>query len=101
MSGAALRGVYKVGRHSYHQSMKTTVSEKGQITIPKAVRTRLGIRPGQVLDVHDEGGRLIASKVVGADPVQRVYGILRLGKSTDQMLEELRGRPDAIDAASQ
>jgi antitoxin PrlF len=77
--------------------MKTTVSEKGQITIPKAVRTRLGIRPGQVLDVHDEGGRLIASKVMGTDPVQRVYGILKLGTSSDRALEDLRGRADATD----
>ena len=80
--------------------MKTTVSEKGQITIPKAVRTRLGIRPGQVLDVHDEGGRLIAKKVIGADPLERVYGILKDGKSSDRLLEELRGRPDAIDSAT-
>jgi len=77
--------------------MKTTVSEKGQITIPKAVRTRLGIRPGQVLDVHDEGGRLIASKIVPEDRVQAVYGILKLPGGTDRAIEDLRGKPDAID----
>ena len=79
--------------------MKTVVSEKGQITIPKAVRTRLGIRPGQVLDVLEDGGRLVASKVVSEDPVQRVYGILKLGRSTDRVIEQLRGRPDAVDAS--
>ena len=30
--------------------MKAVVSEKGQVTIPKTLRDRLGIRPGQVLD---------------------------------------------------
>ena len=35
--------------NSYFFNMKTRVSERGQITIPKAVRERLGIRPGQVL----------------------------------------------------
>ena len=30
--------------------MKTKVSEKGQITIPKAVRLKLGLRPGTVLE---------------------------------------------------
>jgi hypothetical protein len=43
--------------------------------------------------------RLVASKVRGADPVSRVYGILKVSKSTDRMLEELRGRPDAIKSA--
>ncbi len=78
--------------------MKTVVSEKGQITIPKAVRTRLGIRPGQVLDVRDEGGRIVATKRVPEDRVQRVYGILKLPGGTDRAIEELRGKPDAVDA---
>ncbi len=69
------------------------------MTIPKAVRTRLGIKPGQVLDVREDGGRLIASKVVAEDPVQRAYGILKLRESTDRVVEELRGRPDAVDPA--
>ncbi len=30
--------------------MKTTVSEKGQVIIPKALRDKLGLRPGTVLD---------------------------------------------------
>ncbi len=36
--------------------MKTIVSEKGQITIPKPLRRRLGIRAGQQLNVHEQGG---------------------------------------------
>jgi antitoxin PrlF len=73
--------------------MKTTVSEKGQITIPKALRDRLGIEPGQVLDVREDGGRLVLAKQVEADPVDSVYGILKLDRSTDELLEELRGGP--------
>jgi len=76
--------------------MRTRVSEKGQITIPKAVRGRLGIRPGQVLDVQEEGGRLVASKIVSEDPVQRAFGILKAVGPTDRVVEDLRGRPDAI-----
>lgn len=40
--------------------MKTTVSKKGQITIPKASRDRLGIRPGQELAVE------VADFLIGA-----------------------------------
>ena len=77
--------------------MKTVVSEKGQITIPKAVRDRLGIRAGQVLDVHDEGGRIVASKLVAQDPIERVYGVLKLGRGTDRIIEELRGPVDTVE----
>jgi len=70
--------------------MTTTVSEKGQITIPKTVRDRLGIRPGQELEVKEDHGRLILSKVIEQDPVDRVFGILKLGKSTDEIMEEMR-----------
>lgn len=75
--------------------MKTTVSEKGQVTIPKPLRDRLGIRPGQILEVREEGGRLVATKAIAEDPVERLYGILKVGRSSDRLIEELRGRPDA------
>lgn len=74
--------------------MKTTVSERGQITIPKALRDRLGIRPGQVLEVREDHGRLIMVKRVPEDVWDSVTGILKLGKSTDQIIDEMRGNPD-------
>ncbi len=76
--------------------MNSKVSEKGQVTIPKPLRDRLGIRPGQVLDFHEEEGRLVASKISPQDPVESVYGILRLEHSTDEILTSLRGEPDAL-----
>jgi AbrB family looped-hinge helix DNA binding protein len=76
--------------------MKAIVSEKGQVTIPKRLRDRLGIRPGQVLDFDEDAGRLIASKVVEIDPIDAVYGTLSLGRRTDELIEELRGKPDAV-----
>lgn len=76
--------------------MKSVVSERGQVTIPKALRDRLGIRPGEVLDFSEEKGRLVARKLVAQDPVDAVYGVIRLGRSTDEMVNRLRGRPDAV-----
>lgn len=76
--------------------MKAIVSEKGQVTIPKPLRDRLGIRPGQVLDFHAERGRLVATKAATEDAVERAYGILALGESTDVLLEGLRGPVDAV-----
>ena len=76
--------------------MKTTVSEKGQVTIPKALRDRLGIRPGAVLDVREEAGRLVATKQSTDDAVGRVYGILKVRRRTDRLMDSLRGKPDAV-----
>lgn len=78
--------------------MKATVSEKGQVTIPKALREKLGIRPGQVLDFSaDDRGRLIATKASSRSALDELYGVLNLGKTTDEIMRELRGdREDLI-----
>lgn len=76
--------------------MKATVSERGQVTIPKRLRERLGIRPGQVLDFQEERGRLVATKLAHEDAVESVYGILELDATTDELISRLRGEPDAV-----
>jgi AbrB family looped-hinge helix DNA binding protein len=74
--------------------MRSTVSEKGQVTIPKPLRDRLGIGAGAVLEFREEGGRLIATKAVARDPVDAVYGVLDLGQGTDEFVRQLRGDGD-------
>lgn len=76
--------------------MLSTVSEKGQITVPKPLRERLGIRPGDQLEILEEGGRLVLTKTIlgGRDPVDAAYGILSLDASTDEAIRALRGEPD-------
>lgn len=71
--------------------MKAKVAERGQVTIPKPLRERLGIQPGTVLDFEESEGRLIAVKAASTDPVSEVYGCLRLGRSTEEVMQELRG----------
>lgn len=76
--------------------MHSTISEKGQITVPKPLRDRLGIRSGDRLEFTEGHGGLVVRKVTGRDPVEAVYGILNLGESTDDRLRTLRGDPDAV-----
>ncbi len=76
--------------------MLSTVSEKGQITVPKRLRERLGIRPGDRLELVEDAGRLVATKAVSGDPVAAVYGVLNLGASTDETIRALRGPSDAV-----
>jgi AbrB family looped-hinge helix DNA binding protein len=72
--------------------MKATVSEKGQVTIPKALRTKLGIRPGTVLQFEAVRGRLIAHKAAQRDVFDEVYGTLKMEESVDEFIERIRGR---------
>jgi antitoxin PrlF len=76
--------------------MLSTVSEKGQITVPKRLRERLGIYPGDRLELVEDAGRLVATKTVPGDPVAAVYGILGAARSTDEAIRALRGSPDAV-----
>src|SRR5690606_17175 len=73
--------------------MEATVAERGQITLPKAVRDALGLTKGTLLRVELEGGRIILRKNVD-DAISRARGRFRLpeGVSTDDVMRELRGR---------
>lgn len=81
--------------------MDATVAERGQITLPKAVRDALGLTKGTLLKVELEGSRIILRKNVD-DAISRARGRFRLpeGVSTDDVMRELRGRApgDPVDA---
>ncbi|MEX1045815.1 MAG: AbrB/MazE/SpoVT family DNA-binding domain-containing protein [Actinomycetota bacterium] len=73
------------------------VSEKGQVTIPKALRDSLGIDAGDVLEFEEHRGRLVARKRVSSEGMDEVFGILsHLGLTTDEMMLELRGDPPVL-----
>lgn len=71
--------------------MKTTVSEKGQITIPKRLRDRLGLVPGTVVDFEEADGRLVGRKLVRADHLNDLVGVIELPGGVDAYLDETRG----------
>lgn len=74
--------------------MPHTVSEKGQVTIPKQLRDRLGIVAGTELEFSEDDGRLVARKVRRRDPIDAVYGILDLPAGVDATVDDLRGPVD-------
>ena len=73
--------------------MEATVAERGQITLPKAVRDALGLTKGTVLKVELDGGRIILRKNVD-DAVSRLRGRFRLDgfADTDDAMRTIRGR---------
>ena len=77
--------------------MPTTVTSKGQVTIPKPVRDRLGIKPGNAVDFQPtEDGRFVLIKV-GAKRIRSRFEALRgragRGLSTDEIMALTRGEP--------
>ena len=73
--------------------LTATVAERGQVTIPKALHDRLGIKPATVLAFSVKNGVLTAVKVVPNDPVADVTGCLGADRRTDEWVAELRGAP--------
>lgn len=70
--------------------MKAKVAERGQVTIPKKLRKKLGIRPGTVLDFSDIEDKLVAVKSNTLDDVDQVYGSLGSGRRSDEIITDLR-----------
>ena len=72
--------------------MTSTVSSKGQVTLPAAVRRALGLRPGTPVEFElVPGGAVVRKGVRGPHPVDRVYGMLGSGRRSDDLVDEVRG----------
>ena len=74
--------------------MKATVTSKGQVTIPVALRRKFKLDAGTVLEFDDRADCLKATKAVDPGRMLSVIGIAKTalaGKTTRQWLEELRG----------
>lgn len=77
--------------------MATTVTAKGQVTIPKTVREFLGIEPGSKVDFRrSTDGRIVLVLADDAKPANRFarfLGHAGPGPTTDELMELLRGEP--------
>lgn len=73
---------------------KARITSKGQVTIPKDVRDRLGLRPGDEIDLVEDAGGYRLSKHVPASPFRKYRGYLKslAGQDPDQLVDEMRGR---------
>ena len=77
--------------------MKATVTSKGQVTIPLAIRRRLELHQGTVLEFDERADHLKASKCVDSKRMRRVIGIAKrelAGKSVREWMDQLRGPVD-------
>ena len=72
------------------------INTKGQIVIPKILRERFGIQPGQEVEFKEEHGKLVLVK----KGLKEKFGVLSKKyryqwpngvKSTKKLIEDLRG----------
>lgn len=70
--------------------MRATVSEKGQVTIPKPIRDALGIRAGTTIDFEVVEGTLVGRKSVEGSPLDELYGSLALEEPVDEFIRRVR-----------
>jgi AbrB family looped-hinge helix DNA binding protein len=69
------------------------ITSKGQITLPKAIRVRMGVGPGDEVEFVEEDGRYVLKKKVKASPFDEYIGYLKHleGCDPDEIVRELRG----------
>jgi|KNS12BottometaT_FD_k123_22168_1 AbrB family looped-hinge helix DNA binding protein len=73
--------------------MKAKLTSKGQVTVPKSCRDKLGLKTGTMLDFEAVNGVLIARKVQSQDVFDkwRGRGKLPAGLDVDGFLKLVRG----------
>ncbi len=71
--------------------MKSRLTEKGQVTIPKPLRDSLGLEPGQELEFEEHGGTLVVRRVAPSDPLRQLLGVVRERLDVNAYLTETRG----------
>ncbi len=71
----------------------TKLTSKGQVTIPKSVRERLGLRIGDEIEFVDDGAGFRVQKRVLTSPFEKYVGHLRelAGQDPDELVTEMRG----------
>jgi AbrB family looped-hinge helix DNA binding protein len=73
------------------------VTSKGQVTIPKEIREKLGVHPGEDVGFEERDNLLVISKVVTRSPFDKWVGKLKHleGQRSDNLVREARGHDNS------
>ena len=77
--------------------MVTKLSTKGQIVLPVELRRKYNLAPGSKVDLFDMGGEIVVVPLNIDDPISAIQGILRGGKSTQEIMSRVRKEEDKIE----
>jgi AbrB family looped-hinge helix DNA binding protein len=67
------------------------VTTKGQVTVPKEIRDRLGIEPGDEVEFEETDDGFVLRKSVEENPFDDWRGVADTETSVEERIEELRG----------
>jgi antitoxin PrlF len=73
------------------------VTSKGQVTIPKKVREKLGVLPGDEVDFEEKDGVMLIKKAVTKSPFDKWVGRLKSlkGQRSDDLVRDARGHDNS------
>ncbi len=77
--------------------MQSTITSKGQITIPRAIRERLNLRTGDKLEFDEEASLLKARRVTDStawEDLRKVANDPWPSMGSGRVIEEMRGAAD-------
>lgn len=73
------------------------ITSKGQVTIPKKVREKLGVHPGEDVGFEEKGDLILIRKALTKSPFDKWVGKLKhlKGQRSDDLLREIRGHDNS------
>jgi len=71
--------------------MRTKITKKGQVTIPKDLRIKLGLKTGDYLVIRETSEGYLLEKELDEKRFNQYVGFLKHAGDTDQVIQELRG----------
>lgn len=71
--------------------MKTTIDKFGRLVVPKTLRERLGLRPGDEIEIKEQDNGIVLRHVEEKYPLQIKEGVLIFtGTATCDLLETIK-----------
>lgn len=67
------------------------MTSKGQVTIPIELRNKIGIKPGNYLEIKETEAGYVIQKQVDGNCLEKYVGILNNTTASDKVIKELRG----------
>jgi len=71
------------------EAERRKVGERGQVTIPKDLRERFGIKGGDDVVIHEEAGKLVIERPVSREVLAEGYR--QRAQQTRDLADELEG----------
>jgi len=65
------------------------IGKRGQVTIPKALRERFGIKGGDDVLIHEEAGKIVIERPVSREELAEGYR--KRAQRTSELADELAG----------